>query len=717
MFAIRARWFQELLFIGFLCLAANTYGNLSIDTKTLIFKDKQTSHKTFRDAYGREVYLRGWNTSGSVKLVETGFKPFRNAADAATSFRLMRQYTGSNMVRFTLAWEGTHPEVDTLDTEYLDGIAEQIRAAIQENIYVFLDFHVDLYSRHLFSENMPHTGNGAPQWIIAGADYPAAGCGIICFAWSQNNVTNLAVRKGYQYFFDNAPVNTKNGIRRVQDEFLWQLEQTLLYLKAKFSTEELAYITGVQPFNEPIYGKGHKDTAAQFDNEKLWPFYQKVRRVMDRTGWHNQWVYAEPMVFWDTNAGFFTPPTGGGYLAEKPGDGFVFAPHFYDAARMGVSNLNRVENADYFHNLEAIREEARFLDLPILLGEFGMWLGNQDGGHQDYVRMVKGVYQAMTANDKNRTVKDRYLDFATQAISGTQWHWDIYKDQHNELMNGNPNKIVTAGDGWNDEDFSAIKGSELTVNKKIIQQAFPRRIQGNLVSFYYNNLPSDGAGITPQWAGIAHNNALYFKHSEFLWVVWQGNNSEQPTEIFLPRHFDLKDTAIITEDIALLNLNHDSQHIRTASDNGLSQGGYVLAIDNGNLNAQAFHYALIVHRPELDQETINGIQTTLTTSVNQERSPVYLTGRMVSSNYPPEGSFFSPIEITAVNSYQFFIFRLLQFSWNAPEPVNIIKNGELVTTGSTKGSGIFWSKVGAGDNYLICLQSEPETCSKALSFH
>jgi len=39
-------------------------------------------------------------------------------------------------------------------------------------------------------------------------------------------------------------------------------------------------------------------------------------------------------------------------------------------------------------------------------------------------------------------------------LSSTQWHWDIYSGRHHELMNGNPDKVQTTGDGWNGEDFS-----------------------------------------------------------------------------------------------------------------------------------------------------------------------------------------------------------------------------------------------------------------------
>lgn len=694
-------------------------------TRTVVLNEQTITDHTYRDGLGREVYFRGWNVSGSVKLADKGFKPFKTTEDAAKGFRLLREYTGANIARFTVGWEGTHPQVDIIDYLYLDAIVQQVKQAIANGVYVFIDYHVDLYSRHLFTAHMPHTGNGAPEWITRGSEYPASGCGIVCFAWGQNNVTNLAVRKAYRNFFDNEAITTDNGERHVQDEFLWQLDRSIAYIKANLTDEEFDFVLGVQPFNEPIYGVGHTNRASEYDNEKLWPFYKRVKAIMDTQGWNDKWVYAEPQVFWDTNVGFFTPPTGGGYLNDKPGAGFVFAPHFYDAGRMGVSNLNRVENAEYFENIDRIREEMRFLDVPVLLGEYGMWLGDQNGGSKDHARIVKATYQAMEASDEHRTEKDRSLDFYTPLISGTQWHWDIYKDQHEEYMNGNANKLITHGDGWNDEDFSVIKGEDLTVNHHTVQRVYPRRIQGNVVNFYYNDLTTDGANITPLWASIKAGNQQVFKDKEFALLTWQGQVSSAPTEIFIPKHFDINNLTILTDGGAFqgnpLEQAANDDLWATQDLDGNENAGYRLMIQTDAATPaeqNIFHYALIVDNNELNEAALNQLQADITETIQQQQlRPIYLTGNMQGNEYPAEEPQTYPVTITEIDSYQFYMWRLVSLKWESDEAVTIFKNGKAKTNGRANGKKYFWSSVGKKDLFRICKQSQPTACSKEVTFY
>lgn len=709
------------LTVGYAPYAAAHNNDIHIADKSITLENGIITEPTYRDGDGREVYFRGWNVSGSVKLVETGFKPFMNTEDAAASFQLMAQHAGSNLVRFTIAWEGVHPEVGIIDYTYLDAVVAQMREAIKRDIYLFVDYHTDLYSRYLFSVNSKQTGNGAPKWIIDGSEYPAGGCGIICFSWSQNNVTNKAVRKAYQNFFDNAPISTTLGERFTQDEFLYQMSKALGYIKSQLTEEEFRFVLGVQPFNEPIYGVGHKNRADEYDNEKLWPFYQRARAVLDAQGWNTKWVYAEPMVFWDTNAGFFTPPTGGHYLKEKPGAGFVFAPHFYDAARMGVSNLERVENADYFENLDTIRDEARFLGIPAVLGEYGMWLLDQDGGSKDYQRVVKATYQAMESSDINRTEKDRHIDFYTTVISGTQWHWDIYKDQHHELRNGNPNKVITHGDGWNDEDFSAIKTDQLTVDPAVIRRAYPRRVQGDLVSFYYNELSTDGAGIQSQWAGIKPAETILFKDKTFALLIWQSNaDINAPTELFLPVGFLPENTSIISD----LGFSQNLSNSLTTSQGFIAMekewdeviSGYRLTVQatENDSSEQRFHYALVVQNSDQTEAQLAALQQQMTQAISEERNPVYLTGQMVSAIYPEEIFVQRPVDITDVSEIKFFTFRWVTIRWAAEESVVILKNGEQIADGKASGKKRVYSKIGSNDTLQVCLASDHQACSKPI---
>lgn len=695
-----------LLIVGIPLTNAVANNALHIDQRTVTVGNATINEPTFRDDQGREVYLRGWNVSGSVKLASRGFKPFQSKEDAAAAFEQMKRHTGANLVRFTLSWEGTHTGPDQIDYAYVDALIEQMREAFRQHIYVFLDYHTDLYSRHVFQENSLHTGNGAPKWIIDGGDYPDSNCGPICFAWSQHNVTDPAVRLGYRNFFDNAALQTALGQRQVQDEFLWQLSQVLQYVKNQLTAEEFEWITGVQPINEPIYGLGHKNRAAEFDNDKLWPFYQRVRAQMNTLGWQDKWVYAEPMVFWDTNAGFFTPPTGGHYLKEKPGNGFVFAPHFYDAARMGVTNANKVYNGEYFSNLDTIREEARFLGLPTVLGEFGMWLKNQTGGARDYARIVKGTYQAMESSDKLHATKDRRPDFYTALVPGTQWHWDIYKDSHQEYQNGNLKKLRTQGDGWNGEDFSAIKGNELTVNPNVIQRAYPRFVDGNIVSFHYNDLATDGAYEALTWAEIRTDENSYFANNVFALLVWQGGNGKS-TEIFLPATFDPLKTTLITESAV------QSANLLPEFSEGTT--GYRLLVNTTPDNQTDLHFALVVNDAQQTPETLTTLQQQLTAQLARQEHPVYFRGQMAGLNYPDENDQAEAIELTASESH-FLFFRWVTLTWKAANKVSVWQKENVVMEGSATGSATLFSMIGFQDTFKVCEKANTTMCSRTLSF-
>lgn len=701
--------------LGAVCLAATMItanaSPLHTADKTLYLDDREYQDAAFFDASGREILFHGWNVSGSVKLASRGFKPFDNTDDARKSFGLMRQHTGANLVRFTLSWEGTHPQVDTLDTDYLDAIAAQVKAAIAEGMYVFLDYHTDLYSRFLFNADDPFTGNGAPHWIIDGGDYSQPGCSILCFSWSMNTILNPRVRTAYRNFWDNAALYTVAGERQVQDEFLWQLRESLRYLKPQFSAAEWDHIVGVQPFNEPTYGKGHINTADEFDNAKLWPFYRRVRAVMDATGWQQQWVFAEPLVFWHTNVGFFTPPTGGHYLRDIPASGYVFAPHFYDAARMGVTNLNRVENAEYFADLDTVREEARFLNMPAVIGEFGMWLGNQNGGSKDYARIVNATYQAMEASDHTRPEKDRRLDFYTLALSGTQWHWDIYKDQHQEMRNGNPAHIVEQGDGWNDEDFSAVKDQQLTVGADIVGRIYPRAVQGHLVNFFYHPAAKDGAGHVMNWAAIDTHDQRFFADVPFAFMTWQGSHSLLPTEIFLPPQLVETDFSVITEN-GIWHSSDDDPLVTVEDDRDGSQSGKVLKILSRSDTQTQLHFALIV----ADTHPIPvQLSSWLTADIQAFNHPVMLTGTMADANYPTDPPQQEAVQVTAT-TVQFLFFRQVMLNWESDVPVTLYKNGSAVTNAGSQGSKVFFSIIGLGANYRVCQLDEPSQCSRTLVF-
>jgi endoglycosylceramidase len=613
--------------------------------------------RVFRDGLGREVTFRGFNVSGEVKLMESGFKPFRNTVDAATSIDALGQMSGANLVRFTMAWEGVHTTPDVIDYDYLDSIIAQMKEAVRNQIYLVVDYHSDLYSRHTFTQDSKNTGNGAPYWIVNGGNHGTDGCGLPCdLTWSAHKLSDPAVRSAMRSFWLNDEISTSAGTRRVQEEFIWQLGEVAKYIEQQLTEDEFDYVLGCEPINEPFDGGIEElgiDDYDAFDNLILWPFYERVRAEMDANGWAEKWIFAEPLVFWSSLAGIVAPATGGGYLDYKPGDGFVFAPHFYDQGRMGTNDLSVARNGTYFNNLDLIRDESRFLDLPVFLGEFGMWL--EGYGHTDTERIVNATYQGMEISDQGHG-KDRFADFYTPVVSGTQWQWDYYYDNHYEFQNGNPDELRTEDDAWNGENFSVINNfaTGYNVDQRLIERAYPRRLQGDLMHFHYNAMVRDEDDEELSWGSIRldlgdlFENREYFRGKKFAIAIWRGRNADAPTEIFLPRHMDAAELLVVTEAVienktlaVTTEVTDQMNEVMVTTDPGkISGSGNRLLVwddDDEGEDANTMHYVLIVENADLNIEDINDLQAALTQRIQQEQlSPVYLTGTMTHSGYPDD---------------------------------------------------------------------------------
>ena len=158
------------------------------------------------DQHGRYITIHGVNLGGSNKFPSTEAfpdpgeeisyvgKPF--PADEAHTWFAQIAGLGFNAVRLLATWEAIEPyEKGVYDEAYLDYYEEMVRIAGEHGIYVLVDMHQDLFSRHLyayFNEETaaPHgsleemilsmvpaddpaqpfsnwvRGDGAPRWVL-----------------------------------------------------------------------------------------------------------------------------------------------------------------------------------------------------------------------------------------------------------------------------------------------------------------------------------------------------------------------------------------------------------------------------------------------------------------------------------------------------------------------------------------------------------------------
>lgn len=156
-----------------------------------------------RDEYGRERIFRGINFC--LKYEKMGIEEYLKAKrDFKKAKKQMLDY-GANLVRLGFTWAMLEPEEDVCDQKVFDMLKGFVAELKEQNIYVLLDMHQDLFYKNV------NIGDGAPKWLTA--DYkkkkPVA-------IWAEGYFYMRDVQRAFNDFWQN-----KNGM---QDRFvkLWQ---------------------------------------------------------------------------------------------------------------------------------------------------------------------------------------------------------------------------------------------------------------------------------------------------------------------------------------------------------------------------------------------------------------------------------------------------------------------------------------------------------------
>ncbi|MGW2567269.1 cellulase family glycosylhydrolase [Streptomyces sp. NPDC001537] len=497
----------------------------------------------FVDANGREVVLRGYNVSGETKLEENSGLPFASVADAKKSATALRALGGGNSVRFLLSWAHAEPARGTVDTAYLAAVTAQMQAFLDAGIRVYPDFHQDLYSRYLFNSGSWYTGDGAPKWAVALGGYPQESCGI-CLFWGQNITQNQAVTKAQYDFWHNT--------YGLQDAFLATAQKTMAYVEQHLSDAEFAGVVGFDPYNEPFAGGYDSGQSSRsWEQNLLWPFYQKFRARMDAAGWQAKPAFVEPNLFW--NANIDSQKQEGGLLdAGTLGPRYVFNTHFYDQkAISGIFMWGNASDGQYAKDFGTIRDRASAAGTAAVVSEFGHPLSGSVAGKAPTVD--KAIYQAL---DSRLLGSGWWSNPASSGpvLSGNQWQWDIYNGRHHELMNDNPDKVKTSGDAWNDEDLSAAKLDDsgavtLRQDARLLDRLYPSATAGTTLAFTYEDRSRDGS-TTLTWNPVPSslpNVSQLVGSGQYGLLVWKSGSGTAPTELHLPASFPTATTTVVSD--------------------------------------------------------------------------------------------------------------------------------------------------------------------------
>ncbi|MFD9223116.1 endoglycosylceramidase [Streptomyces sp. NPDC060064] len=500
-------------------------------------------HGRFTDGLGREVVLRGYNVSGETKLEENGGLPFASVADAEKSATALRALGGGNSARFLLSWAHAEPVRGQVDRAYLAAATAQMRAFLKAGVRVYPDFHQDLYSRHLFNEGSWYTGDGAPKWVVEAGGYPRESCGI-CLFWGQNITQNEAVKRAAYDFWHN-----RGG---VQDAFLATAQATMTYFAEHLDGAEFAAVAGFDPYNEPHAGSYDSGQSSRmWERDVLWPFYTRFRARMDAAGWQNKPAFVEPNLFWNSNL-FFQKQEGGLLDAGVLGSRYVFNTHFYDQkAISGVFMWGKAADGQYAGHFGAVRDRAAASATAAVVSEFGHPL---TGTVSDKAPTVgKAMYQALDSRLPGATWWSK-PEQSGPVLSGSQWQWDIYHGRHHELMNGNPDKVLTAADAWNEEDLSAVRlddsgAAVLRQDARLLDRLYPSATAGHTVAFTYEDRSRDGS-TTLTWNPVPKSLPRVSElvgSGQYALLLWKSNASAAPTELHLPASFDPARTTVVSD--------------------------------------------------------------------------------------------------------------------------------------------------------------------------
>lgn len=194
--------------------------------------------------------------------------------------------------------------------------------------------------------------------------------------------------------------------------------------------------------------------------------------------------------------------------------------------------------------------------MPAVVSEFGHPLNGLTADKAPTV--LKAMYQALDSRLPGRDWWRRAAE-SGPVLSAQQWQWDLYSGRHRELMNGNPGKVLTEGDAWNDEDLSAVERDAsgepvLRQDERLLDRLYPTAVSGRTLAFVYEDRSRDG-DRTLTWNRIPDDLphvAELTGSGRYGMLVWRsdapdGGAEEAPTELHLPRGFDPERTVVVSD--------------------------------------------------------------------------------------------------------------------------------------------------------------------------
>lgn len=192
------------------------------------------SGKRLVDEYGRERIFNGLNfVYKGVEKDENGVVRYKT--DITEERLVALKEKGVNIIRLGLTWAGIEPEMGEYNLTYLDEYKEILKLCEKHEIYVFIDWHQDLFSNFCCL-----SGDGAPKWACKHTKKSRPHKII----WAEAYFFYQDIHKSFDDFWTNADLDGR-GLR---DRYCDMLTFTVDYLK------DCNAVIGYDIFNEPFPG-------------------------------------------------------------------------------------------------------------------------------------------------------------------------------------------------------------------------------------------------------------------------------------------------------------------------------------------------------------------------------------------------------------------------------------------------------------------------------
>lgn len=318
-----------------------------------------------KDEYGRTVLLRGINAGNQAK--KPPHLPWEGAAfgEAAFQEELGRYYDfpanwGMNCIRLTVFWEAIEPIRGQYNEEYVEQTRTQIQSAVARGLYVFIDFHQDIYSRTL-------GGSGAPAWALP--DPLMEPVPLDNVNWFMKVFQDEQVAQVLDWFWEN-----EDG---VQDSY----KAMAVWFSLQFIDEP--GVMGIDIMNEPTPGLKGREDADFWLNQRLVPLYEHIGNAIHQED-PQKILFVE-----STSLEAAGVPLGEG-LPKPELQNMVYSPHYYNTVQFISGKYDgKVEAIE--EGLQKSEDKGQKMDVPVLLSEYGFRGYSEEGNPEQYLPDHYGV--------------------------------------------------------------------------------------------------------------------------------------------------------------------------------------------------------------------------------------------------------------------------------------------------------------------------------------